>query len=81
MGEKVAIVTGASKGIGKACAIRLAKDGMTMAVVTHEMGFAREVGNRVLFMADGQLLEQGSLEDIFGNPQHPRLKDFLSKVL
>ena len=59
----------------------LAKDGMTMVVVTHEMGFAREVGNRVLFMADGQLLEQGSPEDIFGNPQHPRLKDFLSKVL
>ena len=59
----------------------LAQEGMTMVVVTHEMGFAREVGNRVLFMADGQLLEQGSPEDIFGNPQHPRLKDFLSKVL
>ena len=59
----------------------LAHEGMTMVVVTHEMGFAREVGNRVLFMADGQLLEQGSPEDIFGNPQHPRLKDFLSKVL
>ena len=59
----------------------LAREGMTMLVVTHEMGFAREVGNRVLFMADGQLLEQGSPEDIFGNPQHPRLKDFLSKVL
>ena len=60
---------------------QLADEGMTMVVVTHEMGFAREVGNRVLFMADGQLLEQGSPEDIFGNPQHPRLKDFLSKVL
>ena len=59
----------------------LAHDGMTMVVVTHEMGFAREVGNRVLFMADGKLLEQGTPEDIFGNPQHPRLKDFLSKVL
>ena len=59
----------------------LAHDGMTMLVVTHEMGFAREVGNRVLFMADGKLLEQGTPEDIFGNPQHPRLKDFLSKVL
>ena len=59
----------------------LAKEGMTMVVVTHEMGFAREVGNRVLFMADGKLLEQGGPEDIFGNPQHPRLKDFLSKVL
>ena len=59
----------------------LARDGMTMVVVTHEMGFAKEVGNRVLFMADGQLLEQGSPEDIFDNPNHPRLKDFLSKVL
>ena len=59
----------------------LADEGMTMAVVTHEMGFAREVGDRVLFMADGKLLEEGSPEDIFGNPQHPRLKDFLSKVL
>ena len=56
----------------------LAQEGMTMVVVTHEMGFAREVGNRVLFMADGKLLEQGSPEEIFGNPQHPRLQDFLS---
>ena len=52
-----------------------------MVVVTHEMGFAREVGNRVLFMADGKLLEEGSPVEIFGSPQHPRLKDFLSKVL
>jgi len=59
----------------------LAQEGMTMVVVTHEMGFAREVGNRVLFMADGKLLEQGSPEDIFSYPQHPRLQDFLSKVL
>jgi len=59
----------------------LASAGMTMVVVTHEMGFAREVGNRVLFMADGKLLEQGSPEDIFEHPQNPRLKDFLSKVL
>ena len=59
----------------------LAQEGMTMVVVTHEMGFAREVGNRVLFMADGKLLEQGSPEEIFGNPQHPRLQDFLSKGL
>ena len=50
-------------------------------VVTHEMGFAREVGNRVLFMADGKLLEEGPPQQIFGNPQNPRLKDFLSKVL
>ncbi|MBQ9686808.1 MAG: amino acid ABC transporter ATP-binding protein [Oscillospiraceae bacterium] len=59
----------------------LAHAGMTMAVVTHEMGFAREVGNRVLFMADGKLLEEGSPEQIFGSPQNPRLQDFLSKVL
>ena len=59
----------------------LAQEGMTMVVVTHEMGFAREVGNRVLFMADGKLLEQGSPSDIFEHPQHPRLQDFLSKVL
>jgi len=59
----------------------LARAGMTMVVVTHEMGFAREVGNRVLFMADGQLLEEGTPEEIFGSPKHPRLQDFLSKVL
>lgn len=59
----------------------LAREGMTMVVVTHEMGFAREVGNRVLFMADGRLLEQGSPEDIFNHPDNPRLQDFLSKVL
>ncbi len=60
---------------------KLAKGGMTMVVVTHEMGFAREVGNRVLFMADGKLLEEGSPEQIFANPQNPRLQDFLAKVL
>ena len=59
----------------------LAQEGMTMVVVTHEMGFAREVGNRVLFMADGKLLEEGTPADIFEHPQHPRLQDFLSKVL
>ena len=59
----------------------LAQSGMTMVVVTHEMGFAREVASRVLFIAQGQLLEQGSPEEVFGNPQHPRLKEFLSKVL
>ena len=59
----------------------LAHEGMTMVVVTHEMGFAREVGNRLLFMADGKLLEQGDPKDLFDNPQHPRLKDFLAKVL
>ncbi len=59
----------------------LAHAGMTMVVVTHEMGFAREVGNRVLFMADGKLIEEGTPEQIFDNPQNPRLKDFLAKVL
>ena len=59
----------------------LAKDGMTMAVVTHEMGFAREVADRVVFMADGKILEEGSPADIFDHPQDPRLQDFLSKVL
>ncbi len=59
----------------------LAQEGMTMVVVTHEMGFAREVGNRVLFMDDGKLLEEGAPAQIFGQPQHPRLQDFLSKVL
>ena len=60
---------------------KLATDGMTMVVVTHEMGFAREVGNRVVFMDAGQIVEQGTPEEIFGHPQSPRLQDFLSKVL
>ena len=60
---------------------QLAHEGMTMVVVTHEMGFAREVGNRVLFMADGKLLEENTPQELFSNPRHPRLQDFLSKVL
>ena len=59
----------------------LAKEGMTMAVVTHEMGFAREVANRVVFMADGRILEENEPHALFDAPQDPRLKDFLSKVL
>lgn len=59
----------------------LARSGMTMVVVTHEMGFAREVGTRVVFMDAGKIVEQGTPEEIFNNPQSPRLKDFLSKVL
>ena len=59
----------------------LAQGGMTMVVVTHEMGFAREVGSRVLFMDEGKILEQGTPEQVFGNPENPRLQDFLSKVL
>ena len=59
----------------------LAHAGMTMVVVTHEMGFAREVGNRVLFMDAGKIVEEGTPSDIFDNPRNPRLQDFLSKVL
>lgn len=60
---------------------KLAETGMTMVVVTHEMGFAREVANRVIFMADGKIVEEGSPDEIFNHPQSPRLQDFLSKVL
>ena len=60
---------------------QLALEGMTMVVVTHEMGFAREVGTRVLFMDEGQILEQNTPEQFFANPKNPRLQDFLSKVL
>jgi len=59
----------------------LAEEGMTMVVVTHEMGFARRVANRVLFMDEGRIAEEGSPKDIFENPQNPRTKEFLSKVL
>ena len=59
----------------------LAKEGMTMIVVTHEMGFAREVGDRIIFIDGGQIVEQGTPEEIFDNPKNPRTKDFLSKVL
>ena len=59
----------------------LAREGMTMVVVTHEMGFAREVGDRVLFMDEGIIMEQGTPEEVFGNPQNPRTQDFLRKVL
>ena len=69
--------------VGEVLAVmkELAADGMTMVVVTHEMGFAREVGNRILFMDGGKIVEQGSPDAVFGNPQNPRLRDFLSKVL
>ena len=59
----------------------LARDGMTMVVVTHEMGFAKEVGNRVIFMDEGKILEEAPPQQIFEHPEHPRLQDFLSKVL
>lgn len=60
---------------------KLAREGMTMVVVTHEMGFAREVGNRVIFMDQGKILEEGTPDSIFNHPQNARLQDFLSKVL
>lgn len=60
---------------------QLAEDGMTMIVVTHEMGFAREVASRVMFMADGYIMEQNTPKEFFENPQNPRLREFLSKVL
>jgi len=59
----------------------LAREGMTMVIVTHEMGFAREVADRVLFMDGGYIVEEGTPEEVFSNPQHPRTKDFLNKVL
>lgn len=60
---------------------RLAKEGMTMVVVTHEMGFAKEVATRVIFMDQGQIKEQGAPEEFFGQPKEPRLQEFLSKIL
>ncbi|HHU32757.1 MAG: amino acid ABC transporter ATP-binding protein [Zhaonellaceae bacterium] len=69
--------------VGEVLAVmkNLAKEGMTMVVVTHEMGFAKEVGDRVLFMDEGVIVEEGSPEELFNNPKHPRTKSFLSKIL
>ncbi|WP_410054785.1 hypothetical protein [Olsenella uli] len=61
--------------------VELAQENITMMCVTHEMGFAREVADRVIFVDDGQILEQGTPEHFFENPQHERTKDFLSKIL
>ena len=61
--------------------VQLAKEGMTMVVVTHEMGFARKAGDRVIFMADGAILEDTDPESFFTNPQHHRAQDFLGKIL
>ena len=68
-------------GEGLAVMKELAADGMTMVVVTHEMGFAREVGSRILFMDGGKIVEQGTPDAVFNHPQNPRLQDFLSMVL
>jgi ABC-type polar amino acid transport system ATPase subunit len=59
----------------------LAREGMTMVVVTHEMGFAKEVGSRLIFMDEGLVVEDGLPADVFNNPQHPRTKEFFSKIL
>jgi len=69
--------------VGEVLAVmkELAEDGMTMVVVTHEMGFAKEVATKVLFMADGNILEEKPPQEFFGNPEHPRLQEFLAKVL
>lgn len=69
--------------VGEVLAVmkQLAKEGMTMIVVTHEMGFAREVGDRVIFMDEGRIVEEGTPEQIFKNPQNPRTQSFLSKIL
>ncbi|MBQ4153017.1 MAG: amino acid ABC transporter ATP-binding protein, partial [Oscillospiraceae bacterium] len=69
--------------VGEVLAVmkELADDGMTMVVVTHEMGFAKEVATKVLFMADGNILEEKPPQEFFGNPEHPRLQEFLAKVL
>ena len=69
--------------VGEVLAVmkELADEGMTMVVVTHEIGFAKEVASRVMFMNEGRIVEQGPPEAIFGNPKHPRLQEFLSKVL
>ena len=69
--------------VGEVLAVmkELARDGMTMVVVTHEMGFAREVADRVIFIDEGLIVEEGTPEEIFGNPKHPRTQDFLNKVL
>jgi glutamate transport system ATP-binding protein len=61
--------------------VQLAKEGMTMIVVTHEMGFARKAADRVIFMADGQIVEQATPEEFFTNPKSDRAKDFLGKIL
>ena len=60
---------------------KLAKEGLTMIIVTHEMAFAREVASRVIFMADGKIVEEGTPSEIFDNPKNERLKQFLSKVI
>ena len=69
--------------VGEVLAVmkQLVVEGMTMVIVSHEMGFAREVGDRILFMDEGQILEEGSPDQLFNHPQNPRTRDFLSKVL
>ena len=78
---KIAYIGGGSRGWARTLMTDLAKEGMTMVIVTHEMSFAREVGTRVLFVDEGQIKEENTPKEFFDNPQNPRLKEFLSKVL
>ena len=83
-GDTVQVLSGNDKGKkGEVLEVmkQLAQEGMTMVVVTHEMGFAKEVANRCMFFYDGVINEEGAPEEFFGNPKSERLKDFLSKVL
>ena len=79
--DKIAVVTGAGGVICSAVSKSLAKEGMTMIVVTHEMAFAREVSDRVIFMDGGVVLEEGTPDELFGNPKMPRTREFLSRFL
>ena len=76
-----ALIVGAGSGLSAALARALAKDGMTMIVVTHEMGFARKVANRVVFMDKGEIVEDAPTADFFGKPRSERAQMFLSKIL
>ena len=81
VGIDVSVAKKIAEDMGLELMHALASEGMTMAVVTHEMGFAREVADRVVFMDSGRIIEQNSPRELFDTPQDPRLKDFLSKVL
>ena len=79
--DKVAIVTGGASGIGKAAAKLLAEEGMTMLVVTHEMGFARDVSSRIIFMEHGDIIEQGPPKKLMYNPEMKRTGEFLGRII
>ena len=79
--KPITIFRGKHSGLVLDLMRELANEKMTMVIVTHEMGFAREVGSRVIFMNDGNIAADGTPDEIFNNPAHPRLKEFLSKIL